>query len=146
MNDPAIIHGVVIVVRHDDTYLMIRRAEGILAAGAWCFVGGGIEPGETQAQAAVREFREEVGASIRPIRKIWEYTRPDGKLILHWWLGEFEPDAATHVSTPPTLRPNPAEVAETRWCTPAQIQELPNVLPSNLEFLQAMGSRLNQQL
>ena len=55
-----------------------------------CFVGGAIEPGESQEDAVVREFREEVGGQVRPVRLIWEYTRPDGKLHLYWWLAELE--------------------------------------------------------
>ena len=76
--------GVVVVGRREGRFLMIRRAPGVLAGGAWCFVGGAIEPGETQPQAVVREFAEEVGGRAQPLRKIWEYTRPDGKLVLHW--------------------------------------------------------------
>ena len=53
--------GVVVVVRQDGRYLMIRRAAGVPVPGAWCFVGGAIEPGESQADTAAREFREEVG-------------------------------------------------------------------------------------
>lgn len=127
------IEGVVAVVHRDGRFLMIRRAEGILAGGSWCFVGGAIEAGETQAEAVVREFREEVAGHIRPISKVWEYTRPDGLLVLHWWLVELERD---------TLRPDPAEVAELRWCRPDEIEALPHLLAGNHEFLDAVGRRL----
>jgi 8-oxo-dGTP diphosphatase len=122
----AIQEGVVVVVVRAGRFLMIRRAEGILAGGAWCFVGGGIEPGETQAEAVRREFFEEVGGVVQPFRKIWEYCRGDGKLLLHWWLASLDGEA---------LRLNPAEVAECRWCTPEEISRLPDVLGSNTEFL-----------
>lgn len=118
--------GVVIVVRDGERFLMIRRAEHIFAGGAWCFVGGGIEPGEPQDAAAIREFREEVGGEVRPLRKVWEYHRPDGKLLLHWWLADLAED---------NLTPNPHEVAELRWCTLEEIAALPNVLESNRQFL-----------
>src|SRR5262245_10416271 len=119
-------HGVVIVVARGGHYLVIRRAEGILAGGAWCFVGGGIDAGETQESAVVREFREEVGGQVRPIRKVWEYIRPDGRLHLHWWSVELLDDA---------FSPNPHEVAELRWCTVEEILALPNLLESNRQFL-----------
>src|SRR5262252_4028980 len=93
--------GVVVVVRRGDQFLMIRRAEGILAGGAWCFVGGGINPGEAQPDAVIREFREEVGGLVRPDRLMWEYWRPDGKLRLYWWLAHLEPG---------DLTPDPLEV------------------------------------
>lgn len=105
---------------------MIQRAANILAGGAWCFVGGGIDPGESQEQAVVREFAEEVGGVVIPTRKVWEYRRPDGRLRLHWWEAEWVDGV---------LRPNPAEVAEIRWCTPLQIEALPSVLESNLLYL-----------
>jgi 8-oxo-dGTP pyrophosphatase MutT (NUDIX family) len=126
---PNVVHGVVVVVRRQGKLLMIRRAEHVIAPGAWCFVGGAIEPNETQPDAVAREFCEEVGAVVRPLRKIWESTRPDGLLVLHWWLAEMDADAA--------LRPNPAEVAEVRWLTTAEIDTLPGLLESNRQFLAA---------
>lgn len=126
--------GVVVLVRRGERLLVIRRAAGLLAEGAWCFVGGGIEPGETQEQAVIREFREEVGGVVRPIEKIWEYSRPDRRLKLHWWLGEL--DAAAELSG------NPSEVAELRWCTIIEIEALPYVLESNRFFLQNLGRKL----
>ncbi len=125
--------GVVVVVLHEGRYLVIKRAANVIAPGTWCFVGGAIEPGETQQDAIVREFREEVGGKVRPVRLIWEYTRPDGQLHLYWWLVELEPGP---------LQVNPEEVAEIRWCTPAEIDALPDVLPSNREFLRTVGTDL----
>ncbi len=125
--------GVVVVVRRNGRFLVIRRALHIRAGGAWCFVGGGIEPGESQAEAVVREFAEEVGADVHPVRKVWEYVRPDGELRLHWWLGDL---------TDQDLRPNPAEVLELRWCTPAQIEALPGLLDGNLAFMHKIGQQL----
>jgi 8-oxo-dGTP pyrophosphatase MutT (NUDIX family) len=121
-----VIHGVVVVVCCGGRYLMIRRAAGVIAPGAWCFVGGALEDGESQAEAVRREFREEVGGAVRPVRKIWESTRPDGRLVLHWWEAELADDR---------LEPNPAEVAELRWCTAEEIAALPGLLESNRAFL-----------
>jgi 8-oxo-dGTP diphosphatase len=130
---PAINQGVVAVVRRGPRFLIVRRAAHIFAGGAWCFVGGAIEPGESQEQAVVREFREEVGGTIRPIAKVWEYTRPDGRLRLHWWLVELEGG---------DLRGNPAEVAELRWCTPDELEALPGILAGNVDFMRAVGRKL----
>ncbi len=43
------------VIERDERLLIIRQAEGIAAPGAYCFPGGGIEKGETEAEALVRE-------------------------------------------------------------------------------------------
>jgi len=123
---PSVREGVVVVVWRGGRLLLIRRAQGVVAPGAWCFVGGALEPGETQPEAVRREFREEVGGSVEPIRKVWEYTREDGRLRLHWWLAELRADP---------LVSNPHEVSEIRWCTPAEAITLPGLLDSNRAFL-----------
>lgn len=127
------IEGVVVVVVRDGRFLMIRRAPGILAGNAWCFVGGAIEAGETQEMAAVREFREEVGGQIRAIRKIWEHTRADGGLRLHWWLAELDSDE---------LAPNELEVAEIQWVALEKARRLPGLLESNAIFLDRHADEL----
>lgn len=154
--------GVVIVIRRGERFLVIRRAEGILAGGAWCFAGGAIEPGESQADAVVREFAEEMGARVDPIEKIWEYRRPDGGLLLHWWTARLSPDTCHLSPTPETgqrpvpqsmpvprhmpddglFRPNPAEVAEWRWHTLPEILKLPDLLESNRTFINVVGPTL----
>jgi hypothetical protein len=63
---------------------------------------------------------------VRPVEQMWRWTREDGKLLLDWWRVEAGSDR---------LRPNPAEVAEACWLTPAEIRKLPDVLPGLLEFL-----------
>lgn len=125
------IDGVVVVVKRGDRYLVIRRAAGVVAGGGWCFVGGAIEPGESQADAVVREFREEVGGAAHPLHKVWQYDNPDGRLRLHWWAADAGADG---------LSPNPSEVQELRWCTAGEIRRLPHVLESNLQFLREVAA------
>ena len=48
------------VVVRNGRVLLVRRAKAP-NAGMWGFPGGSIEPGETVAEAAVRELREETG-------------------------------------------------------------------------------------
>jgi len=126
--------GVVVVVQRGERYLVIRRAAGVAAPGAWCFVGGAIEPGEQEQDAVVREFREEVGATVRPVRRLWQYTSPDGRLCLHWWLAEWNGEP---------LKPDAAEVAEVRWYTAEELTKLPGLLDSNREFLRVIGGRVD---
>lgn len=131
------VEGVVVVVVRAGRLLLIQRAAHILAGGAWCFVGGAIEAGEDHATAVVREFREEVGGTVRPVRKVWEYTRADGGLRLHWYLAAL--DGAE-------LTANPAEVAALQWCTIEQAAALPDLLESNRVFLREVAPGLLAEL
>lgn len=55
---PQICVGAVAV--YDDHLLMVRRGRGP-AQGEWSVPGGRVEPGETLAEAVVRELAEETG-------------------------------------------------------------------------------------
>ncbi len=52
----------VLLKRFEDEYrvLLLRRSTPVLR-GLWCYIGGGIEAGETSWEAAIREVREETG-------------------------------------------------------------------------------------
>ncbi len=127
--------GVVGVVHRDGRWLMIRRAEGISAAGWWCFPGGAIEADETPANALVRELREEVGLAVRPVREVWVWRRPDGRLELSWWLAE-------PVGSDDVLICDPLEVAEARWVTPDEVPSLHPLLDNNRAFLETIWPML----
>lgn len=52
--------------------LLTRRADN----GRWCLPGGHVEPGETVAEACVRELQEETGLQARVVRLIGVYSSP----------------------------------------------------------------------
>ena len=56
----------IVLLRDDGRMLMIRRAEGIPKAGFWSPPTGRVEPGESAAEAARREAREELGLAVTP--------------------------------------------------------------------------------
>ncbi len=65
----------VILLDPDDRILLMkgRLPSDPAAPGAWFTVGGGVEPGESMVEAAVREIREETGftdAEVGPV--LWE--------------------------------------------------------------------------
>ena len=123
--------GVVAVIVQESRLLMIRRSQQVVAPGAYCFPGGHIEDGEAEADALVREILEELGATIRPVRRLWTSITP-WNVHLSWWLAVAKTECAWHI--------NPLEVESMHWMTPAEIQTLPGLLPSNQEFLQAMSA------
>lgn len=51
-------------IEKDGRFLICKRPEGRNGAGLWEFPGGKLEPGETGAQAIVRECREELNIDL----------------------------------------------------------------------------------
>ena len=127
------IHGVVGVVTHQCKWLVIRRSEHVRAPGKFCFPGGGIEAGESEAEALVREFQEELRVRVQPAQFLWR-SRTSWGVHLAWWHAELLDD---HTA----IEPNPAEVAEVHWLAPHDIKQLTDLLPSNHEFLDAWRSQ-----
>ena len=54
------------VIRDDKGRLLLVKRGHEPGAGLWSLPGGRIEPGETDAEALVREMREETGLVIEP--------------------------------------------------------------------------------
>ena len=57
--------------------LLTRRADN----DQWCLPGGGMEPGESAAEACEREVLEETGLSVRVKRLVGIYSHPDQIVI-----------------------------------------------------------------
>ncbi len=53
--------------------LLTRRSDN----GVWCLPGGGMDPGESAAEACAREVLEETGLVVNVGRLIGVYTSPD---------------------------------------------------------------------
>jgi len=126
LDDPGRRGAVAVVVR-DGHMLVIRRSQSVVAPLTVCFPGGGIELGESEEEALVREFREEIGVRLRPVRRLWQCVTP-WKVQLAWWLGQLAPGEVPV--------PNPSEVESIQWVTPAEMAQMPGLLESNREFLE----------
>lgn len=57
--------------------LLTRRADN----GQWCLPGGGMEPGESAAEACEREVFEETGLIVRVKRLVGVYSHPDQLVV-----------------------------------------------------------------
>ncbi|MCO5097640.1 MAG: Nudix family hydrolase [Rhodocyclaceae bacterium] len=85
-----------VILQPDGRFLLGRRPEGKPYAGYWEFPGGKIEPGETAAQALVRELHEELGIEADRYTP-WitrEFVYPHAHVRLHFfrvagWHGEI---------------------------------------------------------
>ncbi len=90
---PQLSVGAIMV--HDDRLLLVQRAHPP-AAGEWSIPGGRVEPGETLAEALVREVREETnldcvcGALVGVAERIDEHGH---FVILEYWATVYDETA-----------------------------------------------------
>jgi ADP-ribose pyrophosphatase YjhB (NUDIX family) len=113
--------GVGVVVWHDDRVLLVRRGKPP-RAGHWSLPGGAQQLGETVAEAALREVKEEVGLEVTLgdiVATIDLIERDeDDRIRYHYTLIDFvakAPGAA--------LRPG-SDAADARWFSAAEIEAL----------------------
>jgi 8-oxo-dGTP pyrophosphatase MutT (NUDIX family) len=120
--------GVVGIILRQGKICIIRRSQTVTAPGLLCLPGGGIEAGETEEEALVREMQEELAIDVVALRRCWRSVTSWGT-NLAWWLAELDP------SQDPV--PNPDEVAEVHWMTPDQIRQADGMLASLPAFMDA---------
>ncbi len=105
------------VIRDDNGRLLLVKRGHEPGAGLWSLPGGRIEPGETDAEALVREMREETGLEVEPGPLLGAVRRPagDGDVI------DIRDYAAT--ITGGALIPGD-DAANARWVTVAELDSL----------------------
>jgi 8-oxo-dGTP diphosphatase len=94
-----------------------------------CFPGGGIEQGESQQSAVVREMKEELGITVKPLRCIWRWDSPSTELTLWGWTADRDNEP---------IQPDPNEVAEAMWLTGDEAIHHPDAMPTNRSFVLAL--------
>ena len=124
-----------IVVDAGGSVLLTRRAASMRSyPGCWVLPGGGVDAGESLADAAAREVLEETGLvvtrdALAPVAA-WEsafpltpdtYAAGGGKLRVHTLMVAF---AARVAGVRPPLRLQPAEVDVASACARAQQRHL----------------------
>jgi ADP-ribose pyrophosphatase YjhB (NUDIX family) len=65
------------IVERDGALLFVRRAPHLSEGGKWGLPGGFLDHGETLAQGALRELREETGWAGEVVRLLRVNSRPD---------------------------------------------------------------------
>ena len=103
--------------------LLTRRTDN----GLWCLPGGGIDPGESAAEACEREIREETGLNARVTLLIGVYSSPD-------WLVEY-PDGNKAQIVALSFE---AEALEGMLTTNREVSEFGYFTPQEIEHLDMM--------
>jgi len=83
------------VVRRGGRILITRRHPGGERGGQWEFPGGKVEPGESEAEALMREIREELGCAVEVGRLLVRHRHryPDLEVELAFYACDFPPGA-----------------------------------------------------
>ena len=128
LNDPAapkansiVPSANVIVVNNQGEILLIRRTDN----GNWAVPGGGMDPGESITDTAVRETLEETGITCEITGLVGIYTNPR-HVIRYTSNNEVRQEFSIVFTARPTggqLRPS-SESAEPQWVSPAIVRRL----------------------
>jgi len=99
--------GAVVVIAQPapDEIVLVRQHRHAIGADTWEVCAGGIDPGETPEQAAIRELREETGLRAHTVRRLWSaYSAPGFcNELLHFFhagsydVGEPEPQGEEEI-------------------------------------------------
>jgi predicted NUDIX family NTP pyrophosphohydrolase len=117
-------------------------------AGAWMIPKGMVEPGETPAEAALREFEEETGTRLTGSPIALDIVRQAGGKMVEAFAaeGDLDPERITSVEFeiewPPRSgrRKSFPEVEQARWMTFEEARAM--MLPSQLPLLDALEAKL----
>ena len=92
------------IVRDGQLALIERKRHG---RRYWVIPGGGIEPGESAAEAAVREANEELGvpAVLGELRVRIDHREQDGSIQRHWYFDASVGSNAISFNGAEALRP-----------------------------------------
>jgi 8-oxo-dGTP pyrophosphatase MutT (NUDIX family) len=102
------------IVTSDGRVLAGQRHDG---RPPWTFIAGEVEPGESPADAAVREVKEEAGLVVAVTRTIGRRVHPKTGRTMIYLACEPTEGTSVHVG-------DPEELAAVEWLTLAQADEL----------------------
>jgi 8-oxo-dGTP diphosphatase len=72
----APLNGVALIIEYLGGKIVLVKRGKEPYRGLWALPGGGIEPGETNEEAALREAKEETGLTVELIEPLGAYPHP----------------------------------------------------------------------
>jgi len=128
---------VAVVIKRGDKFLLIKRGKKGEAEDYWCPITGAVEDGETQKEAVKREAREEMGITVKPIKKVWQCYTEDREYLLHWWFVRLVNDK---------IKVNADEVKTYCWANYAEMQEIEKMFRADLKFFKEVAPHLSDEV
>ena len=123
-------HAVAAIIERNGRYLLGKRSPRKRSAPLyWCPLCGGVEPGETHAEAVVREVREESGLAVVARREFAQCPTRDGSVLIHWWVVDIVGGAEP--------KPLGDEHTELRWVEPSELEGLYPQFEEDFDILRA---------
>jgi 8-oxo-dGTP diphosphatase len=113
-----------------DKFMICQRPAHKARALLWEFVGGKVEPGETKAQALIRECREELAVTVSVGEVFMEVIHEYPDITVH--LSLFHAGIAEGV-------PRKLEHNDIRWITPKEIPDY-DFCPADEDILERIIS------
>ena len=128
---PALLVVAAALYHRDGRILIAERPAGKHMAGRWEFPGGKVAPGESEADALVRELKEELGVDVadclRLMRLKHSYQDRDVELSL-WRVASFRGE------------PQSLEGQRLKWVRPERLMD-EDILEADLPFVEALRDR-----
>jgi mutator protein MutT len=114
------------VIADGDRLLVCQRPPHKRHGGLWEFPGGKCEPGESDAEAAERELREELGITVMAVgAELAGFHDPGSPFLIAFVPVQIAGEPVCH------------EHSALRWGTLRELAELP-LAPSDCRFVEAM--------
>lgn len=112
-----------------DRFMICRRPAHKMRGLLWEFVGGKTEEGETKEEALIRECREELAVTVKPLDVFFEVTHEYPDLTVNLTL--FNAEITEGV-------PQMLEHNDIKWIT---VNEIPNYdfCPADVEILKKLS-------
>lgn len=131
MEDATVVLAASAVICDSEGRVLLIKRGNEPGKGLWSVPGGCVDPGESLAEAAAREAKEETGLEVNVERELWSLRVPTGDGRMY----EIHDFAASVIGG--TLAAGD-DADEVRWVTPDELDEL--ALTDNLdEYLRNAG-------